>query len=355
MADDITINIPDTPVPALSATSDVPVFEAVPETPVATETVDAAPQPAEAAEPAAEATAVEDTASEAGAEDAQEQAEQAEIADEQPQRREDPRTRRAREQDAAIAALQGDLRKALDAIDRLTTPREPQSEQTRETAPQPPQQPVKPRREDFTDPDAYDDARDQWAVDRAKYDIEADQRARAAEAAAREQNEARVQQAQTTLKAWNDRRSAFIAEHPDYQTVAERSDIQISPAMAQVISTHENGPALAYYLGQNPEIAAKIAQSTGWDGQNPAVGMQSLMRAGVELGMVAARLQSASQPAAPQQPQRQISRAPAPITPLSGTNAEAGERAPEEMSGDEYFNQRIGHYQEMNRAVGRIN
>jgi hypothetical protein len=63
--------------------------------------------------------------------------------------------------------------------------------------------------------------------------------------------EAQVQQ------AWEGRQAQFVRERPDYQEVFDR-DWACSPAMAEAIRTSDDGPAVAYHLALNPDLARHI-------------------------------------------------------------------------------------------------
>ena len=194
---------------------------------------------------------------------------------------------RRRAAEEAQAAAQKRLDEALEAIKALT--------------PKPPPEPVaepRPRREEFGDPQSYDTAMEVWAaraVERA--------RAEAREQATRETREQLQQQAQKAeqdalVTTWAERRAKAMEQLPDYEAVAERDDVQITPPMAEAIMRSDNGAEVAYHLGKHPDEAARIAKL-------PSVGMQLF-----EMGKLAATL-AKPPPAA-------VSRAPAPIVPLTG-------------------------------------
>lgn len=57
------------------------------------------------------------------------------------------------------------------------------------------------------------------------------------------------------------RQREFLAAKPDYaEKVLQNSSLPISQAMADVIAESEVGPAVAYYLAENPDRASVIAQ-----------------------------------------------------------------------------------------------
>ncbi len=187
----------------------------------------------------------------------------------------------------------------------------------------PPQPEPRPARETFETPDAYDDALIAWAGRERERTLavqqnEAAERARADKEAA-DRTAAEAAQAatfETIRTTHNTRREAFIAQHPDYEEVAERNDgtLQISLPMGLAIMQSDEGPAVAYYLGKHPEVAAKIAEMTVKDAAGQPV--PDFQRQLVEMGKVFATV--AAQPPPPRP-----APLPEPITPIRGGNGAA--------------------------------
>jgi hypothetical protein len=161
----------------------------------------------------------------------------------------------------------------------------------------------RPTRDAFTDPDAYDKALEDWASRKA---TEAATLAAKEDAARQEQ----VRQAKTLIDAYTERKSTFEADHPDFDDLVLDDDLKISPPMSQAILEAEDGPAIAYYLGQNPEVAERLSKLS------PA-------QAVYEIGRISTRLANPPKPK------------PEPIRPLAARNS-AGPKDPSEMSMDEY-------------------
>ena len=210
---------------------------------------------------------------------------------------------KARNAERAAKALaeqtQANLDRALEALQRVTKP-EPEK-----TDPE-------PTRDAFNDPDAYQEARDAWVAKRA------------ATQAVAEANQARAKadqasRAKALTESWQSRKAEFMADHPDYEDVAEEADengrdlVAISIPMAHAIMNADDGPAVAYWLGQNRAEAARIAKLEP-------------VQAVVEIGRISAKL---SEPAAPR------TRKPAPITPV-GNRSSASAKNPSEMTTEEY-------------------
>ena len=108
-------------------------------------------------------------------------------------------------------------------------------------------------------------------------------------------------QAETIEADFASRVQAFAAEVDDFEEVALNPAIPISEQMGEVIKFSENGPALAYHLGQNVAEAARISQ------------LPSHMQA-FELAKVEMSLSTPEKPTvAPTTTQ-----APAPLEPVGG-------------------------------------
>lgn len=107
----------------------------------------------------------------------------------------------------------------------------------------------------------------------------------------------------------------FKAEHEDWDEVVGEAEISIPVVAGNAIKQLENGPAVVYFLAQNPKAAQKISEMP------PVLAV-------AEVGRIAARLEKAPAEETPtnntsiKNPDRQpvISKAPAPITPLKGGN-----------------------------------
>lgn len=107
-------------------------------------------------------------------------------------------------------------------------------------------------------------------------------------------------QAQTVAQGFDAQVKAAREKHADFDAVVYNEDLRISETMRDAMIHTENGAALAYHLGQNPEEAARIANLP------PMVQVMAM-------GRLQARLEAKAQPtpAAPVP-----SNAPAPISPV---------------------------------------
>ena len=113
----------------------------------------------------------------------------------------------------------------------------------------------------------------------------------------------RVQVQNTVANTYGQRVQEFIKTTPDFHDVLnDASDVPMSPEIGEVCLESELGPQLAYYLANNIDEVERIN------------GLPQGKRY-VELGKLEAKLTSAGA----QVKKVAVSKAPAPITPVSGT------------------------------------
>ncbi len=148
----------------------------------------------------------------------------------------------------------------------------------------------RPTRDQFDDPDAYDEALTAWG--RREGEREAIARTEAAE---REKTEKVTREAQEAAIAkinadWEAKKAEAVTKYPDFEEVAMSDAVKITPTMAHTIMTAPNGPDVAYHLGRNPAEAERIA----------ALG--SPLEQAMQMGMLAARLSAPAQRAPRPQP-----------------------------------------------------
>lgn len=322
--------------PALSATSDAPIIatesvvDAATAILAAIETKPAAVAATEADKPADVADEADDTAD-------------ADATDPKPPKKElEPWAKReitkARNQkrDAEAAKLaaetrannaEANLKRALEAVEKLTGDSAVAARKDADAAD------PRPKRETFDNPDAYDSALVEWAGRRAAVSATAAAELAAAEATKKSETEtaqkATDERNRETIKTWNKRKDAFTEEHPDYADVAEADDLKISIPMAQAILEDDDGPAIAYYLGQNPDEAERISALS------PA-------RAVSELGRIAARL--TAKPV--------VSTKPAPIKPLNTGTSPATRKSADQESMEEYAARRTAEMRGRTNGAG---
>lgn len=137
----------------------------------------------------------------------------------------------------------------------------------------------------------------------------------------RRSEDQKIEAAKERSRAFADREAAFRAEHPDYDAVARNPALPITEAVAAVILDCDDPPAIAYYLGQHPDEAAAIAQMTPH-------------QIGRAIGRIEATLSAPPEPARQLEPSKTVTRAPPPVTTVSG--APAVKKSVDDMSMAEY-------------------
>jgi hypothetical protein len=158
------------------------------------------------------------------------------------------------------------------------------------------------RPQDYSTPEDYTRAVAQQATREAGADILARQAAQAQELAAF-----------AAADAWSEVTAAFRQRVPDFDAVAHNPALPITPVMADAIRESNKGAEIAYYLGKNPTEASNIAS------------LPPLSQA-TAIARLEGRLSNG---------QASISRAPQPISTLSGGGGSAGQRL-EDMNFEDY-------------------
>lgn len=102
--------------------------------------------------------------------------------------------------------------------------------------------------------DQYEDY-DKFIVAKAKYEIEQEQQQKAQ--VYREQQ--RRMKYQESLQTFHQRADSVREKHKDYDEVLQRAYIPEGSAIEQAILSSDKGPDIAYYLGNNPAEAQRIA------------------------------------------------------------------------------------------------
>jgi len=157
-----------------------------------------------------------------------------------------------------------------------------------------------PQPEQFTDIGEYSKALKDWSADNAlrereKADLESRQR----------------QEQEKIVQSWKDRQEAVKASIPDYQDVLNASTAQVSDQIKEAIVESDIGPEILYHLAKNPDIV---------DGLNKL----PLGKALVQFGKIEASLaKEDKQQTSVNTPVVEISKAPAPISPIRGANSPA--------------------------------
>lgn len=163
----------------------------------------------------------------------------------------------------------------------------------------------RPTKDAFKEESEYEKALEDWITDKANRERDA-------------------KEAQSRLAtAWNQRVKATEIKHPDYQQVLNAADFKISDQMRDAIVESEAGPELQYYFAQNPEEATRFGQMTV-RGMLIAMGKLEAKLASEPEQKKNEVVETKVEPKVEVKPVTtvtEISKAPAPETPLKGANA----------------------------------
>lgn len=189
--------------------------------------------------------------------------------------------------------------------------------------PAPAAAPAKPTADQFKTYDEYVEALTDWKSDRAVEKALASVNTKIEEKST--QQTAAQQEADRT-KNWQARQEATKAVLKDYDEVVGESDILIAPHVGELLLDSDHGPALAYKLAKDPELADKLNRTTE-------------RQAAKEIGKLEAAFDSAgtssngttAAPAA----QPNVSKAPTPPRPVAQGRSTSKDLS--QMSMDEYI------------------
>jgi hypothetical protein len=205
------------------------------------------------------------------------------------------------------------LQQSIEALNKVTV--KPAEE------PRPADQDRRPTRDDFGDPNQYDDELIAWSARQTAKLTMAEMEKRNAETRAADEKaklDRDVEAQNATLAAdWNTKRAKAIERHPDFVEVAE-TDLPVGVPVVHALIHSEDGPEIAYWLGHHPEELDRINKIT------------SPIRVTMEIGRIYERMVAPSP-----SPRVEVSRVPEPIEPVRARNA-AADKTPEEMTTDEY-------------------
>jgi hypothetical protein len=308
------IDLLDTKLPALSSTSDMPVIETKPDASPPKE--EAKPEtPPEVKEPAAEVKPEESAPSEQPDDSA---------AEPEPkkakgvQKRIDELTRQREDERRRAEAAEARLDRALAALEKPVKEKVVSSEDPE------PQKPVF----DPNNPDASTVALEQYVQDRSAWIARREVKATLAEEEKKRADERLADENKRVQESFKTRVEKAKEKYPDYSEKAESPDVQVSIVMASAIAHSEDGPELAYFLGNNPAEASRISKLV------PQLQL-------VELGKISARLN------APVEKTKPVSAAPSPGKPTKPSSETVV--SPEEESMEAYASRRRKEMAERNR------
>ena len=205
----------------------------------------------------------------------------------------------------------------------------------------------RPAREDFGDPDKFDDALIQWgqrakqrefdaaAAKEAEVKAEADRVAKETsdkEAAEAEETRIADENAKVALD-WQTKVAAAEERYGDWNEIVMRSPADGGPTVTEVMSAAmtrtDNGPDVAYYLALNPEESVRISELT-----NPILQYGEIMRISGRLSAPTARTRA---------------RIPPPIKPIEGARNESVDPNPDDEDMEAYAKRRLPQLQSERR------
>ena len=172
-----------------------------------------------------------------------------------------------------------------------------------------------PTEAEYPDPFDLQTAKMLWGVERKLTQREAKQVEEAADAVKSQVENINQQERAVIAEAWAAQVADAKTRYADFEAVAHHAPI--SDRVAELVATSDMGADVAYYLGQNHNLAR-------------ALSTMPLVEAARELGRIEARL-SLPKP-------RTQTNAPDPITPVSGKVGAS--RDPSKMSMEEYIDSR---------------
>ena len=160
---------------------------------------------------------------------------------------------------------------------------------TLKAAQQPASDPSAPRLEQFDDIEKYAAAKADYEKSKALKEYQAKQ-----------QGETQKQQIARLSESWESKAEAASEKYDDWEEVVGDKIKPTTPTLMALMEA-ENGPDVAYFLAKNPKEIARIEKLP-------------VLSQILEVGRISAKL--AAEPPKPKTP----SRAPAPITPLTGAS-----------------------------------
>jgi len=146
----------------------------------------------------------------------------------------------------------------------------------------------------FSDVSEYAKALKDWTAEKTRYDDR-----KVAETQRQEQERARI------AKDWETRQKAAREKIQDYDEKLTNSSVKVSDDMRDAILESEVGPEILIHLADNPDVAEKLGKMT----------VRKML---VEFGKLESSMGGADKPQLKSEKTTvaEISRAPAPITPL---------------------------------------
>ncbi len=232
---------------------------------------------------------------------------------------------KAKESAEAVAKAQAEVKEAREAAE--TAQKAADALKAKYEPPPPLEQGPEPQPGEYQNLSDYTKALKEWTADATRR-----------EDAAKQATAQREKDAAAAAKAWSARQAAYEAENAGYRERITNSAIKVSDELRDAIVGAENGPKILDHLAQHPDIAEEMGKMSV---RNMLVAFGELKSA---LGTPAKVTTKPEIKAVPE-----ISKAPAPISPLKGGNAISGLKVDEN-------GEWIGTYEEFKaaRAAGKI-
>lgn len=173
-----------------------------------------------------------------------------------------------------------------------------------------------PKESDFQDYESFLDAKAEFKARKAAKEAEAKILAQVQQTLAQERQARQAEKESASAQSWV---NAGSARYADFAETVLADDVRISPHMRDVILADPVGHEVAYWLGKNPDAAARISQLPP-------------LRQAQEIGRISARFetQASSKPSQPRP-----TTAPAPVKPV-GSKATVS-KDPSRMSMEEFI------------------
>lgn len=238
-----------------------------------------------------------------------EEGQTAEAEAEKPEDAEEPQKSEAAKRRERDKALKERLRREAEDAERKAADAEKRLQKIRQAG----QQAKPPAESEFQDYTDFQIAKALWQQEQRQSERQSAEITEQMEAARKEAEAARQEEERLQRQTWQAQVVEAKSRYADFETVALSQDVPITQDMARIISTAENGADIAYHLGKNPALAARIAAMTP-------------IEAAMALGEVKASVK-APQP-------RKATTAPEPINPVKGGGGTA--KDPSKMSHDEF-------------------
>ena len=203
-----------------------------------------------------------------------------------------------RKQAEAEAAKARDEAKAARERAELAE-REAQELRAKYEPPKPDELGPKPARAQFSTDEDFSLALEDWAGEKAIRERDAKEAA------------AKIE------RAWTERQTATKAELPDYDAViAAGANLVVSNQVSDAILESDVGPKILYHLAKNPALVDELKRVSVTSALRKIGNLEAKLSA--ETPKPAAASETKVEPAKPAVAATEISRAPAPISPLKG-------------------------------------